>query len=85
MVSKKYLIKKFTDISLKEVLLISEKAKGYDTSIFLESEGREVNLKSVLELHHLELRPNSEIVLKVSGNNPFQVLDEFGDIFEKVI
>lgn len=84
MVSRKYVVKNFTYLGLEEIQTICQKAKEYEENIYIEYKNQRANLKSVLELYHLELKPQSEIVLKILGKNPFFVLDEFDNYFKKI-
>ncbi len=69
MISKTITIKIPTGLEARPVAMLVQVASQYDSSIYVESESKSVNAKSIMGMMTLGLNAGEEITLSIDGND----------------
>ncbi|MFQ9509629.1 MAG: HPr family phosphocarrier protein [Lachnospiraceae bacterium] len=69
MISKTITIKIPTGLEARPVAMLVQVASQYDSSIYVESESKRVNAKSIMGMMTLGLNAGEEITLSIDGND----------------
>ena len=84
MVSKSFLVKNMYGIHARPARLIVDAASKYNSMIFLSKNGEEIDAKSIMGILMLEASKGSELVLRITGDDEADALQELEKIFEEI-
>lgn len=75
MLTKKITIKIPSGLEARPVALLVQVASQYESSVYVESENKKVNAKSIMGMMSLGLPAGDEIIVTVSGEDEVEAME----------
>ena len=84
MVSKTFVVKNIYGIHARPARIIVETASKFTSQIYLSKNGEEIDAKSIMGILMLEASKGSELVLRITGEDEEDALQELETVFKDI-
>ena len=84
MITKSFVIKNQYGIHARPARMIVEEASKFRSDVWLSKNGEEINAKSIMGILMLEARKDTELVLRVSGEDEETAVNALMDVLNKI-
>lgn len=84
MITKSFIIQNQYGIHARPARMIVEEASKFRSDVWLSKNGEEINAKSIMGILMLEARKDTELVLRVSGEDEETAMDAMTAVLDKI-
>ena len=78
MIKKAFEIKLQNGLDARTIALLVQIASKYDSSVYIEADGKKINAKSIMGMMTMGLNNGEEVVVAADGHDEEAALDEVG-------
>ncbi len=84
MITKSFIVKNQYGLHARPARMIVEEASKFRSAIYISKDGEEINAKSIMGILTLEARKNSELVLRIEGEDEEEAMQALTEVMEKI-
>lgn len=84
MITKSFIVKNQYGLHARPARMIVEEASKFRSAIYISKDGEEINAKSIMGILTLEARKNSELILRVEGEDEEAAMQALTEVMEKI-
>lgn len=84
MITKSFIVKNQYGIHARPARMIVEEASKYHSEIWLSKNGEEINAKSIMGILMLEARKDTELVLRIVGEDEESAMNAMSAVLENI-
>lgn len=84
MITKSFIVKNQYGIHARPARMIVEEASKYRSEIWLSKNGEEINAKSIMGILMLEARKDTELVLRIVGEDEENAMNAMSEVLENI-
>ncbi|MDZ7315273.1 MAG: HPr family phosphocarrier protein [candidate division KSB1 bacterium] len=84
MITKSFVVKNQYGLHARPARMIVEEASKFRSAIYISKDGEEINAKSIMGILTLEARKNSELILRIEGEDEEEAMQALTEVMEKI-